>query len=726
MSYIFTYGDHAFKNSANNILPGWIDKIKTEHTTTNHTIIIIIIIMKLHKRNRNDHQQKQTHQTTTDTVIDDPQEPKIKSPIYVCYIVRCELLYILLGLLGAAFIGSLPILLYLVLGNLIDSLTPTGSGSGSTSPIIRDASTIVQNARFQSDANNNAKWMAIIAAGAFAGALLQNLFLNLAHDHIGTRLKTAYFSSLLDQEVGYFDRKQTGGLVNEMTESMEIVQDAFSTKLGEFVKNIVQCVLGIILALVAGWKMALVMLSCAPLLALLLGGSGILVRVFSKKVSQINEIAANVANEVISSIRTVRSMDGEEKEKKRFNSSLRKAHPVYLVKSVILGLSLGFAFFSIWSVVALAFWYGSRQVVRREITIGDMFQVFGFVIMSVMGLAGALQILPDFGKAYSAVINLLKVIKRSPALPPSGGTAPNKIEGNLEFVDVTFSYPSRPNVQVIKNLSLSIKPGQKIALVGASGSGKSTIVGLIEKFYAPDSGKILLDGTDLAQIDPRWLHRNISIVTQEPTLFATTIKQNILYAVEDTGREVSDEELYAAARAANAHDFITAFPDGYDTKLGERGIALSGGQKQRIAIARAMIQNPSLLLLDEATSALDTQSESLVQEALTRLMENRTAIVIAHRLSTVVDSDVICVLNKGELKEMGTHTELLKIADGFYFKLAAKQMMFGQRSTSVESDHSSEEQNEEAEILEAEISVGDHDPQATSNNNGLLQQHSNP
>ena len=326
---------------------------------------------------------------------------------------------------------------------------------------------------------------------------------------------------------------------------------------------------------------------------------------------------------------------------------------------------------------------------RGEITVGKMFQVFGYIMMAIMAVAqGLLRVLPEFAKSNQSLKELLKVIKRVPALRVSGGVQPEKIEGNITFTDVCFSYPTRPNAQVLKHFSLTITPGQAVALVGASGSGKSTIVGLLEKFYEQESGTITLDGVDLKEIDPRWLHRNIGIVTQEPTLFATTITENILYAVKFNGREYSQEDVENAARAANAHDFIIALPDGYNTILGERGVSMSGGQKQRIAIARAMIQDPKVLLLDEATSALDTQSESIVQDALNKLMKGRTSIVIAHRLSTIVDSDVICVMNKGELKEKGTHKDLLKIENGYYYKLAAKQMLFGNNESQNESSTS--------------------------------------
>jgi len=496
--------------------------------------------------------------------------------------------------------------------------------------------------------------------------------MNLAHDRFGNRLKVAYFDSLLDQEVGYFDVKRTGQLVSEIAQT-EVIQDAYTTKLGEIVKFIVQGVLGVTFAIISGWKMGLVMIAFSPLMAVVLVGTGVLTRTFTAVITTRLTAAASIANEVISAMRTIRSMDGEEKEKKRYLK--KSAEPWFVFKASGLGFAVGLVSFFIWGDIALGFWYGGKISLQGELTTGSMVQVFRLTLTAVMGILMGLQLIPDLSKAEPAARNLLKVINREPAMRPSGGLTPNKIEGNLSFRNIHFSYPSRPGVQVLKNFSLDIKPGQSVALVGASGSGKSTIVGLLERFYEVDKGEMELDGVKLADIDPRWLHRNIGIVTQEPTLFAGTIKYNILYAVSD--KKISDEEIQKAAIAANAHDFITQLPDGYNTMMGERGVSLSGGQKQRIAIARAMIQNPSLLLLDEATSALDTQSEGIVQDALYTLMKRRTSIVIAHRLATIVESDLIVVMHKGEMKEKGTHQELLQIPDGYYSRLAKKQMNFG-------------------------------------------------
>ncbi len=338
----------------------------------------------------------------------------------------------------------------------------------------------------------------------------------------------------------------------------------------------------------------------------------------------------------------------------------------------------------------------------------------------MIGLIFTLVLIPEVIKAQASAGQLLRVILRKPAMSFRGGTTLPEIQGHIQFKNVTFRYPSRPKVAVLKDFNLDIQPGTSVALVGQSGSGKSTIVGLLEKWYEPETGVVELDGVDVTTIDPLWLHRYLGIVSQEPTLFATTIRRNISYAVDTinghittqakkenpniTTEElsqlllpVSQELIEKAAMAANAHQFILSLPDGYDTVIGERGVSLSGGQKQRIAIARAVLQDPKILLLDEATSALDTKSEALVQEALDKLMVSRTSIVIAHRLTTVQDCDNIVVLKQGIVVEMGTHDQLIANENGAYHQLAAKQMKLGKtESSSSLSDLSDDESQSES------------------------------
>ena len=304
---------------------------------------------------------------------------------------------------------------------------------------------------------------------------------------------------------------------------------------------------------------------------------------------------------------------------------------------------------------------------------GSIFKVFGMLCLGVISITRAATFFPHYGKAYVSETTFLKVVLRESAIPFMGGLKPESVKGEIVLKDIDFAYPSRPHTLVMQGFNLEIKQGQQVALVGPSGSGKSTIVCLLERFYHPVKGQILLDGVDLEQMDPFWLHRQIGLVGQEPVLFSGTIRYNIAYAVglENTTQEAIEQ----AAKLANAHSFIMDLPDKYDTLLGEKVVSLSGGQKQRIAIARALLQDPKILLLDEATSALDTESEALVQAALDTLMKGRTTICIAHRLITVIHLDVICVMVKGVMKEKGTHAELIQIPNGIYRRLAEKQMV---------------------------------------------------
>jgi len=278
---------------------------------------------------------------------------------------------------------------------------------------------------------------------------------------------------------------------------------------------------------------------------------------------------------------------------------------------------------------------------------------------------------PDFAKAKVAAASIFQIVDRVPPIDNSSaeGTRLDSVKGNIQFNNVLFSYPTRPDVKVLKGLSLSVKSGETLALVGSSGCGKSTVVSLLERFYELESGHVLLDGIDITSMNVSWLRNQFGIVGQEPILFATTIRENIAYGKPDA----TEEEIIAAATAANAHSFISTLPDGYDTYVGEKGTQLSGGQKQRVAIARAIIRNPKILLLDEATSALDSESEKIVQEALDRVREGRTTIVIAHRLSTIQNASKIAVIDSGRVVETGTHTELLA-ERGLYYNLVHTQV----------------------------------------------------
>ncbi|KAL1791347.1 ATP-binding cassette sub-family B member 5 [Sigmodon hispidus] len=382
--------------------------------------------------------------------------------------------------------------------------------------------------------------------------------------------------------------------------------------------------------------------------------------------------AGAVAEEVLSSIRTVTAFGAQEKELQRYTQNLKDAKDVGIKKAIASKLSLGAIYFFINGAYGLAFWYGTSLIFGGEpgYTIGTILAVFFSVIHSSYCIGSAAPHLETFTVARGAAFNIFQVIDKKPNIDnfSTAGYKPECIEGNIEFKNVSFSYPSRPSVKILKSLSLKIKSGETVALVGPSGSGKSTIVQLLQRLYDPEEGCITVDENDIRAQNVRHYREHIGVVSQEPVLFRTTIGNNIKF-----GREgVSEEEMEQAAREANAYDFIMALPKKFNTLVGERGIQMSGGQKQRIAIARALVRKPKILILDEATSALDTESESAVQTALEKASKGRTTIVVTHRLSTVCGADLIVAMKEGMVAEKGTHAELMA-KQGLYYSLAMAQ-----------------------------------------------------
>jgi ABC-type multidrug transport system fused ATPase/permease subunit len=328
------------------------------------------------------------------------------------------------------------------------------------------------------------------------------------------------------------------------------------------------------------------------------------------------------------------------------------------------------ASFAAYSALAAVLFYGGLLIGDGELTKGALTEFLIYTLLVAFSLGGLSDLWADFMKASGAAERIFELMDREPAIPPRGGLELAEVAGRVDFEGVAFSYPARPDVQVLTGIDLSIRPGEVVALVGPSGAGKSTIAALLTRLYDPSAGRVLVDGHDLKVLAPDGLRRRIGIVSQEPILFSSSVAENIRY-----GRAgATDAEVEAAARTANAHDFIRKFPEGYATLVGERGVQLSGGQKQRVAIARAVLKDPRILVLDEATSALDAESEHLVKEALERLMKGRTTLIIAHRLSTVKDADRVCVIDAGRVAESGPHAALMA-EDGLYRRLVERQFV---------------------------------------------------
>jgi ATP-binding cassette subfamily B (MDR/TAP) protein 1 len=605
-----------------------------------------------------------------DAEIVDPREPRLKNPLKMFKLVGPECLLIVIGSIAAIGIGSVPIFNFMFFGNIITASSgSTRNSDGALVPYPPGYSIYDEVAR-------QASYISIVAGLGAIAQMINNFCMVYNTERVAVRMRKIFFASLLKQEMSFFDIKKSGVILSMIGEDISTGSAGLVIKGSMFAQQSGQFLVGIIVALTASWQTALVILAAgAPTIGILIVFSSFFINFYNKRTMHLSSRCMGVASEVFGAIRTVRSMAGEERERERFASDLRTISRATLFRALATATMMGGIQFCIWAIAALAFWYGGMLVANGTLAPGSLIQVFGNMMLAVTGASLALNEVQHFYKSFASIKNVQKVTERVPAISCKSGIKPNSIHGNVEFKDITFAYPSRPNVTVMKDFNLTINNGQHIALVGESGSGKSTITGLLERFYDPTQGQVLLDGVDLKTIDLTWLHKNIAIVTQEPTLFATTIKRNITYALDD--ENVSMERIIECAKAANCHEFIMSLPSQYDTMIGERGVSMSGGQKQRIAIARAMIQNASLLILDEATSALDSTSESLVQEALDKLTVGKTTIVIAHRLSTVKNCDAIVVMKQGQVMEMGTHNELIQKKGSMYYKLAHKQMEFG-------------------------------------------------
>ncbi|KAF5479191.1 hypothetical protein F2P56_000037 [Juglans regia] len=486
-------------------------------------------------------------------------------------------------------------------------------------------------------------------------------------------LRKKYLEAVLKQDVGFFDTDaRTGDIVFSVSTDTLLVQDAISEKVGNFIHYLSTFLAGLVVGFVSAWRLALLSVAVIPGIAF---AGGLYAYTLTGLTSKSRESYANagiIAEQAIAQARTVYSYVGESKALNSYSdaiqNTLKLGYKAGMAKGLGLGCTYGIACMS-W---ALVFWYAGVFIRNGQTDGGKAFTAIFSAIVGGMSLGQSFSNLGAFSKGKAAGYKLMEIIKQKPSIiqDPLDGKCLPEVHGNIEFKDVTFSYPSRPDVIIFRNFSIFFPAGKTVAVVGGSGSGKSTVVSLIERFYDPNQGQVLLDNVDIKTLQLKWLRDQIGLVNQEPALFATTILENILYGKPDA----TMAEVEAAASAANAHSFVAMLPNGYNTQVGERGVQLSGGQKQRIAIARAMLKNPKILLLDEATSALDVGSESIVQEALDRLMVGRTTVVVAHRLSTIRNVDSIAVIQQGQVVETGTHEELIAKA-GAYASLIRFQEM---------------------------------------------------
>ncbi|CAH1230516.1 ABCB9 [Branchiostoma lanceolatum] len=486
---------------------------------------------------------------------------------------------------------------------------------------------------------------------------------------LNIRLRNLLFKSVTQQEIGFFDSVKTGEITSRLTSDTSTMSDMLSLNLNIFLRSFVRGAGTLVFMFKLSWQLTIFTLVIVPVVAGVSKVYGKYFKKLSKTVQDSLARANEVAEETIASLRTVRSFAHESGECDRYREMLKTTYKLNVKEALAFG---GYAMTTRTlelTMTVLTLYYGGHLVITDRLTGGNLVSF----ILYQMELGDAIE---DMGYVYTGLMQavgasekVFEYIDRKPEVQNNGFLAPDKLEGLIEFKDVSFAYPARKDIPVLKDVSFKVSPGEVVALVGPSGSGKSTCVNLLEHFYETMSGQVLLDGNPIKAYDHKFLHRMIALVGQEPVLFARSIKNNISYALDNC----SLEEVQHVARQANAHQFITELPEGYETEAGEKGMQLSGGQKQRVAIARALIRRPAVLLLDEATSALDSESEHLVQQAINNL-HGHTVIVIAHRLSTVEKADRIIVIDKGRVAEQGRHKELMQ-QDGLYAKLVQRQLL---------------------------------------------------
>ncbi|KAI8357632.1 multidrug resistance protein 3 [Mortierella sp. GBAus27b] len=521
------------------------------------------------------------------------------------------------------------------------------------------------------------KTFAWIGLGMFLAAYGQQCFWTLSAEHQSKRIRDMYFHAILRQDMAWHDTGRVNeSLTTRLSSDTQLIFDGMADKVGLVLSNLTTFVAGFVIGFIRGWKLSLVLLATVPLI----GAVATFMAKFTLESATNGQgayaKAGAVAEQAFSSIRTIAAFGGQKRETTSYVKQLDVAYAAGTKKAQVSGLGNGLFVFVLFGTYALAFWYGANRIKAGEMQSGEILNVLLAMMIGAFSLGNVGPYLPAFANARGAAYKIFETIDRVPTIDSAnpGGAKPENLQGHIVVTDVDFHYPSRPDVPILKKMNVEVKPGQTIALVGQSGSGKSTIVGLVERFYDPISGTVTLDGIDIKDFNIRFLRDSIGIVSQEPTLFNASIKQNIAYGTRQGQSPPTDEEIEAACRLSNAHDFISKLPNKYDTMVGERGALLSGGQKQRIAIARALIKNPRILLLDEATSALDTESERVVQDALDKASSGRSTIVIAHRLSTIMNADMIYVMEKGIVIESGTHKTLLA-KGGTYSELVAKQQL---------------------------------------------------
>ncbi|KAL0371083.1 UNVERIFIED_CONTAM: ABC transporter B family member 11 [Sesamum angustifolium] len=549
----------------------------------------------------------------------------------------------------------------------------TAVGSGLCLPLMtllfgELANSFGQNAetkRVVSEVSKVSLKYVYLALGSGVAASSQVACWMITGERQAARIRNLYLRAILRQDIGYFDREtNTGEIIERMSTDTIIIQDAMGQKVGKFLQLSASFFGGFVIAFTKGWLLTTILLSAIPLLVI----SAASMSVLMAKLTSRGQAAYSAA--AVGRRNTWLNQNWERQAVEKYEKSLNRAYEAGVQEGLAAGLGSGIFMLVLFSSYALGLWFGAKMIIHKGYTGGQVLNVVMAVLSGSFSLGQVSPCLSAFAAGQVAAFKMFQTIYRRPDIDPYNmkGMVLNDINGDVELKDVHFSYPSRPDERIFNGFSLMVPSGTTLALVGQSGSGKSTVINLVERFYDPQAGEVLIDG-------------KIGLVSQEPVLFASSIKDNIAYGKDGA----SLEEIKAAAEHANAAKFIDQLPQGLNTMVGVNGTQLSGGQKQRIALARAILKDPRILLLDEATSALDAESERTVQEALDRVMISRTTIVVAHRLSTVKNADSIAVIHQGKIVEKGSHSELTRNPDGAYSQLIQLQE-FNKESVSAGND----------------------------------------
>ncbi|TMW55295.1 hypothetical protein Poli38472_013186 [Pythium oligandrum] len=604
-------------------------------------------------------------QTLNNADIDSELSPSftIRKALSLC---RPERKYFILGSIGSAIVGASMPGNAILLSGILSSMTERYMLFQQTGDrtYLTDLYDKIQ------------MYGAIYIGGAvivFVSTAMQQYCFKYMAEKLASRLRDYHFTALCRQDIGFFDetKNATGALTADLSTNATKVAQLSGEALARMIQAAFTFVAAIIISFSLGsWLLTLVILVAFPFLII---GQAVRMQHMKGEAGATDELAESGAHasQALSNIRTVVSLGLEKWVINEYGELLLRPVAQGTRAAHINGLALGFSSFIMFAVYSLVFWYGGKLVHKDDITFQQLIRTLMAIMMSAQGIGSAASWIAESDNALLAGSSIFALVERKPSIDSFAdeGTRLNKLNGKIEFRDIAFRYPTRPEVTVLRKYNLTVEAGQTVAFCGPSGGGKSTVISLLERFYDPVRGNITLDGHDLKTLNLRWLRGQIGLVGQEPTLFVGTVAENIAYGLET---QPSQQEVEAAAKMANAHDFIANFPEGYETQVGNKGEQLSGGQKQRIAIARAILKNPKILLLDEATSALDSESEKVVQEALDKVLslQKRTTIIIAHRLSTIRKADKICVVSDGHIAEQGTHTELLAL-NGIYARLVA-------------------------------------------------------